>query len=200
MSGMAITIGAVIVSVADAAAAIWRISQHQAALPGARCGSAATHFLTGRTQILDVNRGALTRVASFMAPKRYSVQLSIGYLPGSSRFLFGDMRVYQCLSRHPAALDSCRREAGLPSRLASAELSALAARAAPMRCTTWRSGPGKESKAHAVGAGKAAATCRAAMLHACPAPAAAGQAICADSRGCRIGATGRPAITLSDRR
>ena len=45
--------------------------------------------------------------------------------------IVGDMRVYQCVSRHTAALASCRREAGLPSRPASAELSALAARAAP---------------------------------------------------------------------
>ena len=56
----AVIICAVIVAVAGAAAAAWRISHHPAALPRASCGSAATHFLTSHTQLLRADPGALT--------------------------------------------------------------------------------------------------------------------------------------------
>jgi len=60
MPRTALIICAVIVAVAGAAAAAWRISHHPAALPRARCGSAATHFLTSHTQLLRADPGALT--------------------------------------------------------------------------------------------------------------------------------------------
>jgi len=56
----ALIICAVIVAVIGAAAAGWRISQHQAGLPHASCGSVSTHFLTGDTRLLAADRGALT--------------------------------------------------------------------------------------------------------------------------------------------
>ena len=51
---------AVIVAVAGAAAGAWKVNQPPAALPHASCGSASTHFLTGRTQLLSADSGALT--------------------------------------------------------------------------------------------------------------------------------------------
>lgn len=52
---------AVIVAAAAAAAVItWQVSQHQAAAPPANCGSAWTHSLSGQTQLLGADHGALT--------------------------------------------------------------------------------------------------------------------------------------------
>jgi hypothetical protein len=56
----ALIICAVVVAVAGAAAGAWRISHHPTALPRASCGSAATHFLTSRTELLGADPGALT--------------------------------------------------------------------------------------------------------------------------------------------
>jgi hypothetical protein len=57
----AIIICAVIVAIAGSAAAAWKISHHPpTTLQHATCGSATTHFLTDRTQILAADRGALT--------------------------------------------------------------------------------------------------------------------------------------------
>jgi hypothetical protein len=57
---MAITICAVIVAAAGAAAASWRISHHPATLARPSCGSASTHFLTSHTRLLRADRDALT--------------------------------------------------------------------------------------------------------------------------------------------
>jgi hypothetical protein len=52
---------AVIVAAAAAAAlTTWQVSQHQTAAPPAACGSAWTHSLSGQTQLLGADRGALT--------------------------------------------------------------------------------------------------------------------------------------------
>ena len=55
-----ITICAVIAAAAGATAAVWPQRHHQAALSRPSCGSAETHFLTGRTQFLSADPGALT--------------------------------------------------------------------------------------------------------------------------------------------
>jgi hypothetical protein len=60
VSRTAIIIGAVVVAVAGAAVASWRMIHHQATLPKATCGAATTHSLTGRTVVLAADRGALT--------------------------------------------------------------------------------------------------------------------------------------------
>ena len=59
---MTIIICAAIAAIAAAAAAVaaaWPDSRHPAALPHASCGSASTHFLTGRTRLLHADHGAL---------------------------------------------------------------------------------------------------------------------------------------------
>ena len=56
----AIIIFAIIAAAGGAAAAAWPHSHHPAALPRPSCGSAQTHFLTGRTQVLAADPGALT--------------------------------------------------------------------------------------------------------------------------------------------
>ena len=50
---------ATVAAAAGAAAAAWPIDQHPAALPHPSCGSASTHFLTGDTQLLRADPGAL---------------------------------------------------------------------------------------------------------------------------------------------
>jgi hypothetical protein len=56
----AVVICAIIMAAAGAVAAAWPTSQHPATLPHASCGSAATHFLTGHTQLSRADHGALT--------------------------------------------------------------------------------------------------------------------------------------------
>jgi len=57
---MAIAICALMAAAGCAVAAAWQHSHHPAALPRPSCGSAHTHFLTARTQILAADHGALT--------------------------------------------------------------------------------------------------------------------------------------------
>ena len=54
----AIIICAIIAAAVGAAAAAWPHSHHPAALARPSCGSAQTHFLTGRTQFLAADPGA----------------------------------------------------------------------------------------------------------------------------------------------
>ena len=87
-----------------------------------------------------------------------------------------------------AALTPCGRK-GWPGHhdQRRAWPGALAARAAPdARCTTWQSGPGKDSMAGAVGAGRQLVPARQPGSGPARAPAAAGQAIGPDSRGRQI--------------
>ena len=51
---------AIIAAAGGVAAAAWSHSHHPAAVPRPPCGSAQTHFLTGHTQFLAADPGALT--------------------------------------------------------------------------------------------------------------------------------------------
>jgi hypothetical protein len=57
---MAIIICVIIAAAGGVAAAAWPHSHHPAALPRPSCGSAQTHFLTGHTQFLAADPGALS--------------------------------------------------------------------------------------------------------------------------------------------
>lgn len=51
---------AVIITAVASLLITWRIVQHPATLPQAGCGSASTHLVDGRTQLLSADPGALT--------------------------------------------------------------------------------------------------------------------------------------------
>jgi hypothetical protein len=59
-SWVVIVICALIVAAGGAALTGWRISSHPVTLQRASCGSAATHFLTGHTQVFQAGPGSLT--------------------------------------------------------------------------------------------------------------------------------------------
>jgi hypothetical protein len=72
----AIIICAVILAAAGAAGSAALFSGHHPdALPRASCGKASTHFLTGNTQILSADRGALT---CFLRAARDCKRASLG--------------------------------------------------------------------------------------------------------------------------
>jgi len=72
----AIIICAVIVAAAcTAGSAAWFSGHHAKALPRATCGTASTHFLTGNTQMLSADRGALT---CFLKAARECKHASLG--------------------------------------------------------------------------------------------------------------------------
>ena len=56
----AIIIAGAVIAAAAGGLAGWRLSQHAAALPHARCGGAVTHSLDGSTHALSADPGALT--------------------------------------------------------------------------------------------------------------------------------------------
>ena len=66
---------AVMVAAVGAVTAACGGSQHPAALPHATCGSAVTHFLTGDTQVLSADHGAL---ACFVRAARHCHSGSLG--------------------------------------------------------------------------------------------------------------------------